>query len=64
MTDPEVSPFIIAEFANFCFVSTHYHAEFNKISDEIISYAKSVYKPVYILESAISLNLDYKLHFK
>lgn len=47
-TEPEKSPILIAEFANFCFISTHYHAEFNKISDAIITFAKSVDKPVYI----------------
>jgi hypothetical protein len=47
-TYPEESPIIIAEFNDFYFISTHYHGEYNKISDEIISFAKSVNKPVYI----------------
>ena len=47
-TEPEKSPILIAEFSDFYFISTHYHAEFNKISDAIITFAKSVDKPVYI----------------
>ncbi len=47
-TVPEVSPFMVAEFPNFYFISTHYHGEYEKITQSIIAFAKNVNKPVYI----------------
>ena len=44
----ETSAYVVAEFADFYFISTHYHSEFPKISDAIIALVKSVNKPVYI----------------
>jgi endonuclease/exonuclease/phosphatase family metal-dependent hydrolase len=50
-SDPEDRAYLIAEFSNFCFIATHYSLDQNdrnRMTDEIIAYAKAIGKPVYL----------------
>jgi endonuclease/exonuclease/phosphatase family metal-dependent hydrolase len=50
-TDTETRAYMIAEFEDFYFISTHYSTdanERNKMSADIITFAKTTTKPVYI----------------
>lgn len=43
--------YILAEFSNFCFISTHFSTDQNdrsRMTDSIISYAKRIGKPVFL----------------